>query len=117
MKAGALYCAGSSSCLIPNVRKTASIWERMRGLLARPPLQNGEGLLIAPCPSVHTFGMRYALDLVFLDRAGRVLKLVCDLRPWSMAACANAHAALELPSGSISQAGIRLDDLLEWRSK
>ena len=117
MKFGALYRAGSSTCLIPSVRKTATTLERMRGLLGRPPLQAGEGFLIAPCPSVHTFGMRYALDLVFLDPAGRVLKLVRDLRPWRMTVCANAHATLELPTGSIEQSGIRLDDLLEWRSQ
>lgn len=112
-----MYYAGSSTCLVPHVRKTATALERMRGLLARPPLQAGEGLLIAPCPSVHTFGMRYALDLVFLDHAGRVLKLVLDLRPWRMAACANAHAALELPSGTLCRSEIRLNDLLEWRSQ
>lgn len=117
MRAGALYRADSNVCLIANVRKTSTTLERMRGLLARPPLQADEGLLIAPCPSVHTFGMRYALDLVFLDPTGRVLKLVRGLRPWRMAACAHAHATLELPPGTLSGIEIRLNDLLEWRGK
>ena len=112
-----MYRAGSNVCLVPNVNKTISALERMRGLLGRPPLQAGEGLLIEPCPSVHTFGMRYALDLVYLDAAGQVLKLVQELRPWRMSSCTRAHATLELPSGAIRHSGIGTGDKLEWRSK
>ena len=87
----------------------------MRGLLGRPPLQAGQGLLIAPCPSVHTFGMRYALDLVYLDPEGQVLKLVRELKPWRMSSCPHAHATLELPAGAIERHGIQPEDRIEWR--
>ena len=117
MRNGALYRAGSNVCLVPNVRKTITAMERMRGLLGRPPLQTGEGLLIAPCPSVHTFGMRYALDLVYLDPTGQVLKLVRGLKPWRMSSCTRAHATLELPLGAIAHSGIQPDDRLEWRGQ
>jgi uncharacterized protein len=114
---GALYRAGSKVCLVPNVRKTITALERMRGLLGRPPLQAGEGLLIEPCPSVHTFGMRYALDLVYLDPAGQVLKLVQELKPWRMSSCTRAHATLELPPGAIERSGIKPGDRLEWHGE
>lgn len=117
MKAGALYRTNSNICLIANVKKTSTILERMRGLLARPQLQADEGLLIAPCPSIHTFGMHYALDIVFLDSTGRVLKLVQSLPPWCMAACSNAYATLELSPGTLTGSEIQLNDMLEWREK
>src|SRR5215210_694276 len=48
----------------------ASSWRRMRGLLGRPPLRPGQGLLIVPCRGVHSFGMAYSIDVVHLDRKG-----------------------------------------------
>ncbi|HLO94144.1 MAG TPA: DUF192 domain-containing protein, partial [Burkholderiaceae bacterium] len=52
-----------------------SFWQRLGGLLVRPRLGAGEGLLLKPCNSVHTCFMRYAIDVIYLDREGRVLKL------------------------------------------
>ncbi len=115
MKRGALFRAGSNDCLVPEASLTASTWERMRGLLGRPPLRNGQGLLIDPCPSVHTFGMSYSLDLAFLDSRWRVLKLVRELPPLRWAGCAKARATLELPPGALAAAGIAAGDVLEWR--
>lgn len=115
MKRGALYRAADNRCVVPQARYAASTWERMRGLLGRPPLQRGEGLLIDPCPSVHTIGMAYALDLAFLDASSRVVKLVAALPPWRMAACASARATLELPPGALAEQDIAVGDVLEWR--
>ncbi|HET9644229.1 MAG TPA: DUF192 domain-containing protein [Burkholderiaceae bacterium] len=81
------------------VYRATSFLARLRGLLARPPLQAGEAMYLAPCVSVHTCFMRYAIDVVFLDRAGRVLKVVEDLQPWRFAACSGAHATMELRAG------------------
>ncbi|NTV97433.1 MAG: DUF192 domain-containing protein [Thiobacillus sp.] len=90
---------------------------RLAGLLARPPLQPGEGLLLVPCASVHTAFMAYALDVVFLDRDGVVLKVVADLKPWRAAACAGARQTLELVAGEAARRGwrpgCRLDDVLK----
>lgn len=115
MKRGALFRAGSNDCLVPEANLTATTWERMRGLLGRPPLRNGQGLVIDPCPSVHTFGMGYSLDLAFLDSRWRVLKLVRELPPLRWAGCAKARATLELPPGALAAAGIAAGDVLEWR--
>jgi uncharacterized protein len=76
---------------------------RLGGLLVMAPLQAGEGLLLSPCASVHTAFMRYAIDVVFLDRAGVIMKIVPALKPWRMAACAGASQTLELAAGAAAR--------------
>jgi uncharacterized protein len=85
---------------------------RLRGLLGRSALQDGEGLLIRPANSVHMFFMRFAIDVVFLDRELVVRKVVEALRPWRMAGCRGARAALELPAGTAGRRGITLGERL-----
>lgn len=80
--------------------------DRLGGLLVRPRLQHGEGLLLRECSSIHMFGMRYAIDVVWLDSTGRILKCVQDLRPWRVSACRGAYAVLELASGTIARLGL-----------
>ncbi len=101
-------------CVVPDALRTENMLERMRGLLARPSLQPGQGLLIDPCAAVHAVGMRYALDLAFLGHAGRILRLVSGLRPWRMAACRGARMVLELPPGSIAATGLAEGQTLSW---
>ena len=79
----------------------------MRGLLGRSGLSSGEGLLLRPAGSVHTAFMRFAIDVVFLDRDLWVLKVASDLAPWRTAACRGARAALELPAGEANRQGLR----------
>ena len=85
---------------------------RMRGLLGRDGLEEGEGLLIRPTNSVHMFFMRFAIDVVFVDRELAVRKIVERLRPWRMAGCRGARAALELPAGAASRYGITVGEQL-----
>jgi len=85
---------------------------RMRGLLGRPGLEAGEGLLIRPTNSVHMFFMRFAIDVVFLDRELVVQKVVEALRPWRLAGCRGARAALELPAGTAGRRGITVGERL-----
>lgn len=114
MKRGALYRDGT--CLVPHVAYTTNAWERLRGLLGRPRLQPGEALLIDPCPSVHTIGMTYPLDLLFLDADFRLLKQVGHLRPLSWSACRDARATVELAPGSLQALSLKAGDRLEWRA-
>lgn len=114
MKQGAVFRNGS--CILSKVARTTNAWDRLRGLLGRPRLQNGEGLLIDPCPSVHTIGMSYPLDLVFLDADFRLLKQVSALKPLRWAACTNARATLELAPGSLEALALTPGDHLEWRA-
>jgi hypothetical protein len=81
-------------------------------LLGREGLDEGEGLWIVPCEAVHTFRMRFALDLVFVDRKLRVKKVKSNVLPGRVAACLSAHSVIELAAGTIlrtqTQAGDRL---------
>jgi uncharacterized membrane protein (UPF0127 family) len=80
---------------------------RRKGLLGSDGLKTGEGLWIVPCPGVHTFAMRYSLDLVYIDRSRRVRKVVRDLPPGRMSFSLGAQSVLELPAGTIIATGNR----------
>lgn len=85
---------------------------RARGLLFRAPLRADHALLILPCRSIHTFGMRYAIDVVFLDRNARVVGLHAQLPPWRIAGVSGARAVLEMAAGAAATVGIRPGDSL-----
>ncbi|MES2950568.1 MAG: DUF192 domain-containing protein [Pseudomonadota bacterium] len=93
-----------------DVRRADGFLSRLGGLLVLSPLSDGQGLLLVPCSSVHTAFMRYAIDVVFLDRAGVVKKIVPGLKPWRAAACPGAHQTLELAAGQAEQRGLAVGD-------
>ncbi len=111
---GCLLKAIDKSCIIPRVSLTTNFLERMRGLLFSPPLNKNEGLLIRPCRSVHTIGMSYAIDLVFLDHNWVVVKTVSELKPWRTTSCPKAIMVLELIADSIKYLGLSDGQQLEW---
>lgn len=80
---------------------------RLRGLLGRAGLGPGEGLLIRPCNGVHTIGMRFSIDVVFMDAGGRVVRIEQALSPGRMVPWVrHARQALELPAGAVKAAGV-----------
>ncbi len=85
---------------------------RMRGLLGRSELRPGEGLLLRPASSIHTFFMRFPIDAVFLDREWRVVGISDDIRPWRAASRRGANAVLELPAGESARRRLAVGDLL-----
>lgn len=94
------------------VHKTEGWWQRAVGLLATSQLDDPRGLWISPCRSIHTVGMRYAIDVVFIDERGRVKKLVRGLQPWRATACSGARSTLELRAGAIDELQVGLLDLI-----
>ena len=89
----------------------------MVGLLGRRRLDPGEGLLIDPCSTVHTAFMRFSIDLVYLDRDRRVVKVVPDLRPFrASAAFGGARSVVELPVGVIERTGTQPGDELDFEA-
>jgi len=83
---------------------------RMRGLLGRSSLPSGQGILLRPAASVHTFFMRFPIDVVFLDGELRVVEIAADLRPWRAAGKRGARAVLELPAGECARRGLAVGD-------
>jgi uncharacterized membrane protein (UPF0127 family) len=86
---------------------------RMRGLLGRRGLEEGECLLLRPASSVHTFFMRFPIDVVFLSRDGEVLKVAAELPAWRTAAARGAKAVVELPAGEAARRGLGVGERLE----
>jgi len=83
---------------------------RNRGLLGRSGIADGAVMIIAPCNAIHTFFMRFTIDIVFVDRQGRVLKLFSSVRPWRIRLALGAFAVLELAAGSIERLEIASGD-------
>ena len=84
-----------------------SPWLRMKGLLGRRELPEGEGILLRPASSIHMAFMRFPIDAVFLARDLTVVKIKSELAPWRMASKRSAHAVLELPGGTCKRLGVR----------
>lgn len=87
---------------------------RRKGLLGREGLLPGEGLWIVPSEGVHTFAMRFAIDVIYLDRQRRIRKLVRNLPPWRISICLAAHSVIELPAGAAETAACRVGDVLSF---
>ena len=111
---GRLYQSNNRLLLLNEVMLTSNALERMRGLLGRPALTRGQGLLIRPCNSVHTIGMRYPIDLIFLDRQWVIKKLVHALPPWRLAWSPGAHMVIELPGATLTQFDLESGTELLW---
>jgi hypothetical protein len=88
--------------------------KRNKGLLGRDGLETGGGLWIVPCESVHTFFMRFPIDLVYLDRRYRVRKVRNAVGRWRISACLSAHSILELPAGTVVSTQTQKGDVLEF---
>ena len=86
---------------------------RRTGLLKHTGLEPGEGLWIVPCEGVHTFGMKFPIDIVFINKKRIVVKLRKNLARRRIAFCLRAHSVLELPAGAIEQSGTQPGDQLE----
>jgi uncharacterized membrane protein (UPF0127 family) len=89
--------------------------KRSKGLLGRKGLPPGEGLWIIPCEAVHTFGMQFSIDLIYLDRKNRIKKLRSEVPPWRLSACLSAHSVLELAAGTLRNMQLKPGDTLEFR--
>jgi uncharacterized protein len=86
---------------------------RKKGLLGRDRLEPGTGLVIAPCGGVHTFFMRFSIDVVFVARDGRVVKVSPAVKPWRLALALSAFCVIELPAGIAAEGLTRAGDRLE----
>ena|ERR1700752_2478474 len=87
---------------------------RNKGLLGRTGLGFGEGLWIVPCESVHTFFMKFPIDLVYIDRNKKVKKVRSAVGPWRLSACLSAHSIIELPAGVVHDTRTAPGDQLEF---
>lgn len=94
------------------LRIARSMWARFWGLMGKRELPVGQALLIDPCSSIHMFFMRFPIDVAFLDKNDKVVKVVEGIKPWRMALGGGGKKALELPVGAAATAAVEAGDQL-----
>jgi len=100
------------------VERAETFFRRLLGLLGRRPLAEGEGLWIAPCRGVHSYGMRHPVDVLFLDERGKVIGAYPCFSPKRLTRFfPKAKGALELPQGVLQRTDTTRGDLVEFREE
>ena len=99
--------------LVERLERATNFFTRARGLLGRKELPAGHGLLIDPCNSVTCYFMRFTIDVIYIDRARRVVALAPELRPFRNGPIVfRARAVIEVPAGTIARTGTQIGDEL-----
>ena len=106
----ALKNSRSGAVLASSVELAVTSAERRRGLLGREAMEPDSALVITRCAAVHTFWMRFAIDVVFVDSSRTVQKIVEELAPWRMAGALFASTAIEFPAGTLKQGALQVGD-------
>lgn len=107
-----LVNARSDDTIASDVTLALTRTERRHGLLGQDSLDVSAAVVLSPCWSIHTMFMRFPIDVVFVDRDGRAVRIVRELAPWRIAVAPRAHAAIELPAGSLRARDVRVGDEL-----
>jgi uncharacterized protein len=92
-------------------------YRRMRGLLGRRHLRQGEGMVLRPGWSIHTAFMRFPIDAVFLDADQVVIKIEPEVGPWRTVSCRGAREVVELSAGECKRRGLEVGDRVAWASR
>jgi uncharacterized membrane protein (UPF0127 family) len=104
----------SGKYIASNVVEADTIFKRVKGLLGRDSLPLGEALWLRPCKSVHTIGMKFPIDILFLAKDNEVVGVQENIPPNRFSAFVfKAAGVLELPADAISESGTKVGDLLE----
>ncbi|MEK7233397.1 MAG: DUF192 domain-containing protein [Elusimicrobiota bacterium] len=104
-----------NAAVATKVEKADTAASRGRGLLARASLAADEGLWIVPCPMIHTFFMKFPIDVIFLDSGLTVRRVIEDLRPWRLSPWVlSARSVLEL-KGGVLKGSVSVGDRMEMR--
>jgi uncharacterized membrane protein (UPF0127 family) len=106
----ALKNSRSGDVLASSVELAMTSAERRRGLLGRDAMTPDSALVITRCNAVHTFWMRFAIDVAFVDASGTVKKVVEGLGPWRMAGALFASTAIEFPAGTLRDGALQVGD-------
>lgn len=101
------------TCLAEKAGMAKSFFSRLKGLLGKKVLPQGEGLVIMPCSSIHCLGMKFPIDVIYVSSDHRVMELVENLQPNRLGPVVKeSKYVVELPAGTISATSTRKGDLL-----
>ena len=114
MKLCMIMADGSDLLISSNIKTADSFFKKLFGLIFSAPLQESEGLLIDNCNSIHTFWMRYPIDVLFLDSNNKVIRYFENLKPFRMTPfIKGAIKAVELKSGTVRACPIKIGGCLK----
>lgn len=102
--------------LADNAVLANTFFSRLRGLLGTKRLMPGEGLIIKPCSSIHTIGMAYNIDALFIDKNNCILKVAADIGPGRFATCSSSVYVIELPAGIASRTNTLAGDMVRFNA-
>ncbi len=95
------------------VKEALSFQQRLVGLMLRKSMDEDEALVFYHAPSIHTFFMRFPIDLIFLNKKNEVIRVCEALRPWRMVLCSASCLTIELPAHKTKEKCVKLGDILE----
>lgn len=108
-----LYIEETGKLIASNVSLADTYFKRLKGLMFKKTLEYNEGLIIAPCNSIHMFFMNFPLDVLFVDKENRVVGISEKIKPWRISKVFfKAHYVIELPSGTVERLNISKSDIL-----
>jgi uncharacterized protein len=100
--------------IVENLKVAKSPFSRIRGLLFTDSWPPRHGLWLVPCNSIHSLGMRYAIDVIYLNKACQVVKITPNFRRNRLGPIVRkAHSVVELPAGSLEKMDLKVDDILQ----
>jgi hypothetical protein len=110
-----IWNESKGSVVASEARIVSNWWGRLRGLLGEKSLAPGAAMVLSPCDSIHMFGMRFPLDVLFADSDGVVVGVIENIRPWRMTKrYRTAVCAVELPVGAIADSNTEQGDALRF---
>jgi uncharacterized membrane protein (UPF0127 family) len=103
--------------LAENAVLADTFFKRIKGLIGRKEFTKGEALILEPCNSIHTFFMRFPIDVLFVDKDNRIIKAIISLKPFRLTPIYfKANLVVELPYGTISSTFTEPFDLLSFKT-
>jgi uncharacterized protein len=115
-KTGYAFNVTRQAFLATRLRVASTHYERLLGLIGTSPasFQDGSGLWIVPCHGVHTIAMRYPIDVLYLDKDNRVIRIADNVRPWRMTpVIVESATVIELPAHTAWNTGTKVGDGIE----
>lgn len=108
-----LYNSTQNSEICHDIKVAENFFSRTVGLISKKSLDEGEGLIINPCCSIHTFFMRFAIDVLFIGENNKIIALYENVKPWRILPIhPGSYYVVELPAYTISKKNIKKSDLL-----
>lgn len=115
LKVGSFRIAGAHGrALFDRVHAPSRYLSRLRGLIGRPPLSSREAWWFQDCSAVHTFGMRYPIDVIHLSTDGTIVQIVAGLAPNRWSWCRSSRHLIEAGNGAARELDLHLNDRLEY---